>query len=93
MPQRTDPPPPTRPTIVLPGGETLTVDGSTVPDPETGEPVPAAVLRLPAWRAQELSAALQLWSQILTLTSSPAAALPDEQLLATALAELAPALR
>jgi hypothetical protein len=77
---------------VLPGGETLTVDGSTVADPETGEPVPAAVLRLPAWRLQELSAALHLWSEVLTLTTSPAAALPDEQRLAAALAEITPTL-
>jgi hypothetical protein len=81
-----------RHTIALPGGETLTIDGSTVLDPETGYPVPAAVLRLPVWRAEELAAALHLWSQILTLVDSPDAALPDEQPLATALADLAPAL-
>jgi hypothetical protein len=76
----------------LPGGETLTVDGSTVTDPETGRPVPAAVLRLPAWRAHELSAALRLWSATLTFFADEPAALPTETELATVLATTAAAL-
>lgn len=47
---------------VLPGGETIEIDGSTVADPETGRPIPAAVLRLPAWRLRELAAALEAWT-------------------------------
>jgi hypothetical protein len=70
------------PAEVLPGGETLGVDGSTVPDPETGRPVPAAVLRLPPWRATEVAAALQLWSRVQALVLTDGAHLPDEATLA-----------
>jgi hypothetical protein len=67
---------------VLPGGETLAVDGSTVADPETGQSVPVAVLRLPAWRAREIAAALELWSRLQTLMLTSGAQLPDEAALA-----------
>lgn len=43
---------------MLPGGETIEIDGSTVTDPETGQPAPVALLRLPIWRLHELAAAL-----------------------------------
>lgn len=80
------------PTQVLPGGETLAVDGSTVTDPETGELVPAAVLRLPAWRAHEVAAALRLWSTTVMFFAGEPAALPTETVLAAALATTAAAL-
>jgi hypothetical protein len=75
----------TGPAEILPGGETLTVDGSTVADPETGQPVPAAVLRLPAWRTKELAAALDLWNQLQTLVLTAGAHLPSEAALASRL--------
>jgi hypothetical protein len=78
---------------LLPGGEVITIDGTTIPDPETGEPVPAATLRLPAWRATELSAALTLWTTVHDLVISDAAALPTETALARALATTAEALQ
>jgi hypothetical protein len=77
---------------LLPGGEVLTIDGTTIPDPETGKPVPAAVLRLPVWRATELSAALTLWTAIQEIVLSDAAALPTETDLAEALTATATAL-
>jgi hypothetical protein len=80
---------PAGPVQVLPGGETITVDGSTVADPETGVPVRAAVLRLPAWRLRDLSAALRLWSTTLTFFAAEPATLPTETALATALAATA----
>jgi hypothetical protein len=75
-----------RPAHVLPGGESLDLDGSTVTDPETGRPVPAAVLRLPAWRLQEVAAALHVWSRMQTLFITEGAHLPTETALATSLA-------
>lgn len=77
---------------VLPGGETLTVDGSTVADPETGQPVPVAVLRLPAWRAREVAAALGVWHQLQTLVLTSGAQLPAEAALAGRLAAVGDAL-
>jgi hypothetical protein len=78
---------------LLPGGEVITIDGSTVPDPETGHPVLAATLRLPVWRAAELSAALTLWTAVQEIVLSDAAALPTETDLAAALATTAQTLR
>jgi hypothetical protein len=63
---------------VLPGGETIEIDGSTVVDPETGQPAPAAVLRLPVWRMRELAAALDVWTRTLTLVTAEGAHLPTE---------------
>jgi hypothetical protein len=71
---------------VLPGGETIEIDGSTVTDPETGQPAPAAVLRLPVWRLRELAAALDAWTHTLTLVSAQATHLPTEHALSHALA-------
>ena len=76
---------------VLPGGETIEIDGSTVADPETGQPTPAAVLRLPAWRLRELAAALEAWTAthaLLTTTMH----LPIELALSRALTGTAEAL-
>ena len=78
---------------LLPGGEVITIDGTTIPDPETGQPVPAATLRLPAWRASELSAALTLWTAVQEIVLSDAAALPTETDLAVALAGTADSLK
>lgn len=63
---------------VLPGGETIEIDGSTVVDPETGQPAPVAVLRLPVWRLSELAAALDGWTEAMALFNGRAAQLPDE---------------
>jgi hypothetical protein len=73
---------------VLPGGETIEIDGSTVTDTETGQPAPAATLRLPAWRLRELAAALDAWTTTLTLVTA-AMHLPTERALSTALASTA----
>jgi hypothetical protein len=89
MPEGIDP---NRPMETLPGGETLTLDGSTVPDPETGQPVPVAVLRLPPWRAKEVAAALDVWSRLQTLVLTDGAHLPGEATLAGRLAAIGDAL-
>ena len=81
--------PHSHPVEVLPGGETLTIDGSTVPDPETGLPVPVAVLRLPVWRLYELAAALNLWTRVQTLLTTDGAHLPTEMPLADHLLDTA----
>jgi hypothetical protein len=73
---------------VLPGGETIEIDGSTVTDPETGQPAPAALLRLPIWRLRELAAALDAWTHTLTLVTD-AMHLPTEHDLSHALANTA----
>jgi hypothetical protein len=83
---------PAHPVETLPGGGTLTLDGSTVPDPETGQPVPAALLRLPAWRLAELAAALNTWAHVQTLVLTDGARLPTETPLALRLATAAPTL-
>jgi hypothetical protein len=79
---------PTAPTQTLPGGETLTLDDTTIPDPETGHPIPAAVLRLPAWRLHELATALHHWNRIHTMITT-AAHLPTETDLANHLTHAA----
>jgi hypothetical protein len=88
MPHRSHPP---RITRTLPGGEILTLGGRTIPDPETGRPVPAATLHLPAWRLRELARALHLWSHIQTMIITQAH-LPTETDLADHLAGAASAL-
>jgi hypothetical protein len=40
----------------------VTLDGSTVPDPETGQP--RIVMRMPAFGAEHLAAVLVAWSQL-----------------------------
>ena len=40
------------------------LDGSTVPDPETGQPRTAIVVRMPAFVAEHLAATLLAWSRI-----------------------------
>lgn len=40
------------------------VDGSTMPDPETGQPRPVITLRMPAFVAESLAAVLAAWSVI-----------------------------
>jgi hypothetical protein len=77
---------------VLPGGETLEIDGSTIIDPETGQPAPAAVLRLPVWRLTELAAALAGWTDAMALFNRPTAQLPDETELSQTLQGAATAL-
>ena len=84
------PHPTNHPTHTLPGGETLTLN-ATIPDPETGHPVPTAVLRLPAWRLHELATALTLWTHIHTLITTEAH-LPTETDLANHLHQAAHAL-
>ena len=84
-------PHPNHPVQTLAGGETLTLDNTTTPDPETGNPVPTAVLRLPAWRLHELATALQIWSRIHTMITTHAD-LPAETDLADHLTHAAHAL-
>jgi hypothetical protein len=70
--QRSSRPPATLYTRALADGGTLTIDGTTIPDPDTGQPVPAATLRLPAWRLRDLATTLSFWSAtIATLASRP----------------------
>jgi hypothetical protein len=71
---------------LLADGGALTVDGSTIPDPETGQPVPAATLRLPAWRLRDLAAALSSWSATVAALTNHHAWPPDETELSQALA-------
>ena len=71
-------------TRVLDSGEILTL-GGTVPDPESGRAVPAAVLRLPHWRLRELSAALTGWAHVLAYVGAAHDRLPDESDLAALL--------
>jgi hypothetical protein len=73
---------------VLPGGETIEIDGSTITDPETGQPAPVAILRLPIWRLRELAAALNAWTHTLSLVTD-AIHLPAEHDLSHALAATA----
>jgi hypothetical protein len=40
------------------------LDGSTVPDPETGQPRTAIIVRMPAFVAEHLAAVLVAWSQV-----------------------------
>jgi hypothetical protein len=88
----TQPNDPIRSVHVLPSGEVLDLDGSTVVDPETGLPVPAAVLRLPVWRLAELAAALDIWSRAQTLIITEGAHLPTETTLSAHLAAASRAL-
>jgi hypothetical protein len=70
--QRSSHQPTTLYTRALADGGTLTIDGSTIPDPDSGHPVPAATLRLPAWRLRDLATTLSFWSAtITTLVSRP----------------------
>jgi hypothetical protein len=73
---------------VLPGGETIEIDGSTVDHPETGEPQPAAVLRLPLGRVRGLAEALDRWNRVYALVTDRGFDLIEEEL-STALAEAA----
>jgi hypothetical protein len=42
----------------------VTLDGSTLPDPETGQPRAAIVVKMPAFVAEHLAAALLAWSHV-----------------------------
>src|SRR5881275_1206464 len=55
---------PVRLRLDLDTGEVVEIDGSTVPDRETGEPVPAIVVRMPCWRAHGLAQVLREWSAV-----------------------------
>ena len=70
---------------VLEDGGTVSLSGATVADPDTGEPVPAATLLLPAWRLRDLSRALRGWSATTALVAMSADWPPDETNLADAL--------
>jgi hypothetical protein len=76
-------------TRALADGGTLTVDGSTVPDPDTGEPVPAATLRLPAWRLRDIATTLSSWTAATALLADRYDWPPDETDLSQALADSA----
>lgn len=72
MQQRSSHQPGAHYTQALADGGTLTIDGSTIPDPDTGQPVPAATLRLPAWRLRDIATTLSFWTAaIATLASRP----------------------
>jgi hypothetical protein len=42
----------------------VALDGTTVPDSETGQPRPTIVVRMPAFVAEHLAALLVAWSQL-----------------------------
>ncbi|HEV8713811.1 MAG TPA: hypothetical protein VGX03_13415 [Candidatus Binatia bacterium] len=42
----------------------VALDGSTLPDPETGQPRTAIVVKMPAFVAEHLAAVLVAWSQL-----------------------------
>ena len=71
----------------LADGGTLTIDDSTIPDPETGAPVPAATLRLPVWRMRDVSDALSSWTTTTQALALSADWPPDETDLSAALAD------
>jgi hypothetical protein len=73
---------------VLPGGETIAIDGSTVDHPETGEPCPAVVLRLPLDRVRGVAEALDLWNRVYALVTDRGFDLIEEEL-SSALADAA----
>jgi hypothetical protein len=70
----------------LADGGTLTVDGSTIPDPDTGEPVPAATLHLPAWRLRDIATTLTSWTAAVAILANRHDWPPDETDLCHALA-------
>ena len=70
----------------LEDGGTVSLDGATVADPDTGQPVPAATLLFPAWRLRDVSRALRGWSATAALMATSADWPPDESDLATTLA-------
>jgi hypothetical protein len=82
---------PTYFTRPLADGGTLTIDGSTIPDPETGQPIPAATLRLPAWRLRDLAGTLSFWSATAAALASHADETDLGQVLALGAALLTPA--
>jgi hypothetical protein len=74
---------------VLPGGGVIEVDGSTVADPQTGEPVPAVVLRLPVWRLAALAGALDMWNRVQALVEVGGRCVPADDGLGAALTQAA----
>ena len=85
MQQPSSHPPATPYTRTLADGGTLTIDGSTIPDPDTGQPVPAATLRLPAWRLRDLATTLTSWTAAVATLVSRYDWPPDETDLCQAL--------
>ena len=73
----------------LEDGGALVLEGATVTDPDTGRPVPAATLHLPAWRLRDVSRALRGWSVTAAQFAMSADWPPDESDLADALATTA----
>jgi hypothetical protein len=71
--------------LALDDGEVVEVDGSTVTDRDTGNDVPAVVLRMPAWRAHSLSHVLEEWTFIADLFDGTGRAVLSESALTWAL--------
>ena len=70
-------------------GGILTLTGATVPDPDTGQPIPAATLLFPAYRLRDLARALRGWSAATAALALSADWPPDESDLADAFATTA----
>jgi hypothetical protein len=78
--------------VVLAGGGVIEVGGSTVDDPETGEPVPAAVLRLPLWQLTAVAGAVDMWNRVSALVTVSGGCVPADDGLGAALTWAADAL-
>jgi len=63
MPEPTDLPPLPWQQIIE-RATVVVIDGSTMPDPETGQPRPAITVRMPAYVAESWARALAAWSAI-----------------------------
>ena len=71
--------------LAMDSGEVVEVDGSTLLDDDSGQPVPAVVLRMPAWRAHALGHVLASWNEAVDLFEAATTVSLDEFDLAWAL--------
>src|SRR6266704_557801 len=53
--------------LAMDNGEVVEVDGSTLVDEDSGQAVPAVILRLPAWRAHALGHVRASWNAAVDL--------------------------
>jgi hypothetical protein len=71
--------------LAMDNGDVVEVDGSTLADDDSGQPVPAVILRMPAWRAHALGHVLASWNKAVDLFEAATAVSQDESDLAWAL--------